>query len=544
MFSKPLFKQSSKANGMLWLIITVATCIMLAVLVLVMGNANISRIQDSLSGAITKNVAQAKVENYSMNFYYTLNRSLQEYEEYYELLTDENSNFSEYYDTIINIYESYLYGNENPTDEDKQNAINQTYSIIKSIEPVINTYIKEYFGEGMEDFAISAIENLVETYAYNSTNMNKNEIIATTLQETIFDAIYQEALEDAEAEITLSESLMTAEESAQIAVSIIKGGFSAYLSQDTGSAVDAQTFAFSYIPTAIETNFSSMFAEYDLDEDQIYEIAVTSLVSFQALIDYKYSDLSILEIDSDEVLALIDGMTESIMDELDSEVSNSLSELGDMDVFALVVGEIFFKIAGILLPMIYIILTANNLISGQVDSGSMAYTLSTPVRRRTVAFTQACFLILSLLAMFICTTLVGIICLQFVKPEVATINAGQMALYNLGSFVTLFAIAGICFLTSCIFNRSKQAMATGGGISMYFLVATILGLFGSASFPSVIRIDAMNIFNYTTIISLFDTNSILTGGLTFLWKLAILLVVGVVCFIVGQEIFKKKDLPL
>lgn len=79
---------------------------------------------------------------------------------------------------------------------------------------------------------------------------------------------------------------------------------------------------------------------------------------------------------------------------------------------------------------------------------------------------------------------------------------------------------------------------------MFFLVATMLGLFGSEILPSIVRIDTLNYFNYVSIITLFDTTSIIDGGLSFLWKFAILLVIGFVGYFVGSKKFEKKDLPL
>ena len=87
-------------------------------------------------------------------------------------------------------------------------------------------------------------------------------------------------------------------------------------------------------------------------------------------------------------------------------------------------------------------------------------------------------------------------------------------------------------------------MSIGGGLSMFFLVATMLGLFGSKVIPSVVRLDALNYFNYVSIISLFDVISIISGGTNFIWKLAILLVVGLAGYILGSIKFEKKDLPL
>lgn len=48
-----------------------------------------------------------------------------------------------------------------------------------------------------------------------------------------------------------------------------------------------------------------------------------------------------------------------------------------MDLYGVVVGNIFYKMAELLLPIIYMIMCANNLIAGQIHSGSMAYVLST-----------------------------------------------------------------------------------------------------------------------------------------------------------------------
>ena len=87
-------------------------------------------------------------------------------------------------------------------------------------------------------------------------------------------------------------------------------------------------------------------------------------------------------------------------------------------------------------------------------------------------------------------------------------------------------------------------MAIGGGLNMFFLVATMLGLFGSPILPSIMRMTALNAFNFVSIISLFDVVSILDGTLTFVWKWAILIALGVVGYVVGSIKFKKKDLPL
>jgi len=136
----------------------------------------------------------------------------------------------------------------------------------------------------------------------------------------------------------------------------------------------------------------------------------------------------------------------------------------------------------------------------------------------------------------------GLICLASVGES--SISYTQMIYLNFASFVTMFAFAGICFLTSAWFNRSKYAMAVGGGLSMYFVVATIMGLFGSPEMPSLIRMDSMNVFNFTTITGLFDGASIFADTLDFVPKLAVLSAIGLAGFVIGILRFDKKDLPL
>ena len=48
MFSKSLFKQSCKANGTMWLIITLAVCFMLSVVMLISGRGDVSETKEAI----------------------------------------------------------------------------------------------------------------------------------------------------------------------------------------------------------------------------------------------------------------------------------------------------------------------------------------------------------------------------------------------------------------------------------------------------------------------------------------------------------------
>ncbi|MCL2353690.1 MAG: hypothetical protein FWC69_03575 [Defluviitaleaceae bacterium] len=65
-----------------------------------------------------------------------------------------------------------------------------------------------------------------------------------------------------------------------------------------------------------------------------------------------------------------------------------------------VLGMNFYAGMGLILVLIYIIITANSLVVSKVDRGSMAYILSTPIKRSTVIVTQAIYMIIALVVMF------------------------------------------------------------------------------------------------------------------------------------------------
>ncbi|MDN6162107.1 MAG: ABC transporter permease [Atopostipes sp.] len=70
--------------------------------------------------------------------------------------------------------------------------------------------------------------------------------------------------------------------------------------------------------------------------------------------------------------------------------------------------ENFYKLIALILGIVYVVFTANNLVVNEVDSGSMAYTLSTPIKRRSVIFTKSLYMISSVLLMYLIVSLAGL----------------------------------------------------------------------------------------------------------------------------------------
>jgi ABC-type transport system involved in multi-copper enzyme maturation permease subunit len=233
---------------------------------------------------------------------------------------------------------------------------------------------------------------------------------------------------------------------------------------------------------------------------------------------------------------------------------NKIQMMATMD-FTTIINQLIYNVAALLLPLVYVIVVGNKLICSQVDSGSMAYIVSTPTNRGRIVRTQGLFFLLSLLAMYLVVGGASVISEYFSYGYRAI--PLRTTFLNLGLFITVLGLGGVCFLGSCLFNRTSKSLAFGGGISIFSFIANVLAIFGSNTFVSLgVGVKAMSYFSYVSLVSLFDTNSIDAfskyvsgkdgGSFTLVWmyKLIAMLVIAIVCFIVGNEVFKKKDLPL
>ena len=196
--------------------------------------------------------------------------------------------------------------------------------------------------------------------------------------------------------------------------------------------------------------------------------------------------------------------------------------------------EQFYTMFGVLLPMIYIIMTGNKLIAAQIDKGSMAVLMSRPIKRNQVSVTQAIYLIGSIIAMFAVITIVGLTVIGATGLDIAF---GSFLLLNLGIILFLLAIGGISFLASCIFNLSGKSLLVGAGLPILFFVFNMLAGFSGLA-------DFMKLFKYLTINSFYNFSDIMAHSTNLIWQFLILFGIGAGCYAAGIMHFKKKDLPL
>lgn len=576
-FSKALFKQSCKANGTMWGIITFAVCFMLCCVMLISGSGNIGKTKDAIQDTIIQKEVESSFKTRGVNYYATEDKYLKSYDKNFAAETK-------------NMYTSALQaavlaGNDRVVAAGM--ALNEVRNNVRTIAQKAFAATQN---EITADVTAAYLKSLNKASPDELTDEEKATLTDANILESV--GVFAFAVDPSDESLASIVAQIPDEDKANLTgyvdTEYVTGILTALAADNldehlagryTGIGDRAEVYSSMFLAANMSTDKAkgellNALSDYGVTDEKyegfgytyarIDDMARTATITYRGRYAYETAELEDklaaegLTKGTEEynaayaagvegiVAELYGDIASSLLSSLPSEVSDALKEVGELDLYSLIVGSIFYKLAGLLLPIIYMIMASNNLIAGQVDSGSMAYVLSTSTKRKTVVFTQALYLIGSLFAMFALTTVTGSICLAIVKADSPSIimSYGELVLLNVGAFLVLFALSGLCFLTSCWFDRSKRSMAIGGGLSIYSLVGAMLGLFGTKTIPSVVRLDALNYFNYTTIISLFDSVSIIDGTTTFIWKFAILLVAGIVGYVVGARKFVRKDLPL
>lgn len=602
MFSKALFKQSCKANGTMWGIITFAVCFMLACVMLISGNGNIGEVKNSIQDTIITKEIDAQLEKKALSCYGVAENGLEAFDSMFaanaqdtlsclvwcsEMPVESDFDDPETWAAAMEEWQSAAPEMKTETGRSYAEAVTAWMEAVPQEDDFSDSegYLSasQEWQEGspatqenavaaaysaaceeLQEYLVAKAEE--EGYAEDSTEAQEmlGSVLYTLNPNGLFDDFYAEngeaVPEDYDVLSLIAhisggdiEDYLTSDERESWRGERAGDGAAVFLA---GNMTNEETV--DALMTALD-DYGVTREKYDsfgYTYDSIKHMAKTAVVTYRGRLDYeldllaeRYEDgefadeEAYLDAVAETAENLADELSASFLSTLPQEVSDALEEIGQADLYTLIVGSIFYKLAGLLLPIIYMIMASNNLISGQVDSGSMAYVLSTSTKRSTVVFTQAVYLIGSLFAMFSLTTATGCVCLSLVTEEVE-LTCANLILLNVGAFLVLLALSGLCFFTSCVFDRSKRSMAIGGGLSIFALVAAMLGLFGSPVIPSVVRLDALNNFNYATIISLFDVISIIEGTDVFIWKFVILGAAGILGYIVGSVRFTKKDLPL
>jgi ABC-2 type transport system permease protein len=206
-------------------------------------------------------------------------------------------------------------------------------------------------------------------------------------------------------------------------------------------------------------------------------------------------------------------------------------KIKDSSLLGFVVGYLYGFLM-VFLPLIYSIITADRMIARQVDAGSMAFLLATPVSRAAVARTQALFLLASITVLFGFITVWGIVISAFMFP--GALDTANFIKLNIGLTLLYYALSGVGFFCSCASNESRYSLGVGGGLVVAFLLFKMLSGVG----------ESVSWLKYFSLFTFFDPEAIVAGseGVALSWTA--LAALAAALYAGGIALFSRKDLPL
>ncbi|SES87179.1 ABC transporter permease subunit [Anaerobranca gottschalkii] len=202
------------------------------------------------------------------------------------------------------------------------------------------------------------------------------------------------------------------------------------------------------------------------------------------------------------------------------------------DTYTTYMANSYYNFIAILFPMIYIIVVGNRLIAKHIDSGSMAYLLSTPNSRLKIIITQAFYFLASITLIFFIVTVYGIIISEIFLP--GHLEIFSFILLNIVTMFTFYALSGIVFFFSAIASDTKQSLSFGAGIPIAFFVINMLANVGEKT----------EFLKYFTIFTLLNPQEIVEGSSFTIIAISILLIIAVAFYLAAIWLFNKRNLAV
>jgi len=235
------------------------------------------------------------------------------------------------------------------------------------------------------------------------------------------------------------------------------------------------------------------------------------------------------------IISMFDPAQAGILDQFAKDMPQMMSAVGMSAGATTITGFMASYLYGFILlivPLIFTIICANNLVARYTDRGSLVSLLAAPVKRSAVALTQMWVLIFCIVILVAYTTGLQIIVAQYYFPNQVVV--GQLLLLNLGLLCLHLFIGGICFLCSCAFNDVKNSLTYGAGIPLVMYILQAMANMGG-------KVENVK---YFTFFSLFNSTNILAWHPYAFWEYGSLGLGAVLLFWIAIAVFSKKNLNI
>lgn len=185
-----------------------------------------------------------------------------------------------------------------------------------------------------------------------------------------------------------------------------------------------------------------------------------------------------------------------------------------------------------LFPFILIVILANKLMVRYLDRGTMSYLLATPHSRTSIVCSLIAAFIALLAALMVLTTLTEIVSTELMFPGELDIN--ELLITNIGLFALWIFLAGLCFLSACLFSHAGAALWVGAGLGIVFFLMQMIANVGE-------DFEFLNSFNP---VILFDYYGLVAGDESAYIQTAVLAGLGIALFAVAVVVFNRRDLSV
>ena len=185
-----------------------------------------------------------------------------------------------------------------------------------------------------------------------------------------------------------------------------------------------------------------------------------------------------------------------------------------------------------LMPFAFILIVVNKLVVKPVDRGTMAYLLATPNSRTRIVVTLAAALV-ALLALLLAITIGSeFLCAELMFP--GELDGQALMRANAGLFALWLFLAGMCFLSACLFSSAGRALWVGGGLGVLFFLMQMVAQVG----------DRFEFLDSINPLMLYDAYGLAAGEGSAFAGASALLVAGVALFAIAAAVFNRRDLSL
>ena len=183
-------------------------------------------------------------------------------------------------------------------------------------------------------------------------------------------------------------------------------------------------------------------------------------------------------------------------------------------------------------PFLFCVIITHRLLSRYIDKGSMAYLLSTHHSRRSIVFTQLIVLLTNIIILILWAFFLILILSMVMFDE--NIEIIDFMFVNIGLLGLHCFLASLCYFGGCVFNDTKYSIGFGAGLGVFFILVQMISQVG----------DKFEFLKYMTPMTLFQPQEIISGANEAYIGIIVLFVGSFLIFMVSQNIFCHRDLPL